>query len=181
MKFTPLALSGAYIITLEKIADERGYFLRNWCRETFGKHGLVADFTQFNTSFNRHKHTLRGLHYQVEPFAETKMLQCVQGSIFDVIVDLRPESDTYLQHVSVTLTDETPQLLYIPKGFAHGFLTLSDHVLLTYYMADAVYTPEAARGLRWDDPVLSLDWPAKPQVMSERDRQWKFLGQGALL
>lgn len=175
MIFKPLPLQGAYLITLDKISDERGHFVRNWCKNSFQAEGLTSDFTQFNTSFNAHRHTLRGMHYQQAPFAEIKMVQCVQGRVFDVIVDLRPESETYLQHLALTLDSAQPQLLYIPQGFAHGFLTLTDQTQLTYYMGAAPYQPEAARGLLWSDPALGIPWPAHPQIISARDQQWERL------
>lgn len=175
MIFTPLALTGAYLITLDKISDDRGFFVRNWCKTSFEDHGLTSNFTQFNRSFNTHRHTLRGLHYQKEPFGEIKMVQCVQGRVFDVIVDIRPDSATYLHHASFTLDSETPQMLYIPQGFAHGFLTLTDRVELSYYMGEASYHPEAAHGLYWNDPILKIQWPAQPQVISARDKQWERL------
>lgn len=176
MIFTPLPLQGAYLITLDKIGDDRGFFIRNWCKTRFEEQGLTSDFTQFNTSFNTHRHTLRGMHYQQAPFAEIKMVQCVQGRVFDVIVDIRPESDTYLDHVALTLDSEKPQMLYIPQGFAHGFLTLTEQTQLSYYMGAASYQPEAARGFLWSDPALAIPWPAQPEVISERDSKWERLG-----
>lgn len=172
---TPLELEGAYLITLAPVEDERGCFVRNWCAKTFQEWGLNTNFTQFNTSLNTHSYTLRGLHYQEPPFGEVKLVQCSQGILFDVIVDLRPDSETYLHHYSHTLRESQPEMLYIPQGFAHGFLTLEENTQVIYYMAESFYEPEAARGLHWKDSLLGIEWPAQPQHISERDQRWESI------
>jgi dTDP-4-dehydrorhamnose 3,5-epimerase len=171
MIFEPLALSGAFHIRSEPFPDDRGFFARIFCQREFARHGLSARVAQSSLSFNRSRHTLRGMHYQVGEHAEVKLVRCTAGSIHDVIIDLRPGSSTYLQHVAVTLSAGERNLLYVPAGFAHGFLTLEDETEVCYQISE-FYAPEAARGARWDDPAFGIDWPHPPAVISERDRSY---------
>jgi dTDP-4-dehydrorhamnose 3,5-epimerase len=172
MIFTETKLKGAYIIEPEKKADERGFFARTWCQHEFEAQGLNPRLVQCNISYNARRSTLRGMHYQVAPYAEAKLVRCTRGAIHDVIIDLRPDSATYKQHVAVSLDADNYRMLYIPEGFAHGFQTLEDATEVFYQMS-VVYSPEAARGVRWDDPVFGIDWPqAEYRHMSDRDRNW---------
>lgn len=171
MLFEATQLQDAYLIKLQKIEDGRGYFARSWCRDEFRQHGLDANLAQCNVSFNRHRGTLRGMHYQSPPNAETKLVRCTRGAIFDVIIDLRPDSPTYLRWLGVTLTPDGGDMLYIPKGFAHGFQTLVDDSEIFYQMSDG-YAPQSARGVRWDDPLFQIEWPMAPTVLSDKDRSW---------
>lgn len=174
MNFIDLSLSGAYVIEPEPIGDERGFFARMMCEDEFAEHGLKMDVVQANISYSAEQGTLRGLHYQEPPHAEVKMVRCTQGAIFDVMVDVREESPTYLEWEGVELTAENRRMTYVPEGFAHGFLTLTDDCEV-FYPVTASYAPEAERGLRYDDPALDIDWPAKVQVISEKDQNWPLL------
>lgn len=169
MIFTEIDLPGAFLITLERLVDERGFFARTYDRSAFEEHGLVAEISQCSVSFNRWSGTLRGMHYQIPPFAEDKLVRCTSGAIHDVIVDLRPDSPGFLRHVGLSLTAENREMLYVPKGFAHGFLTLVDHTEVAYQMS-APHCPDHGRGIRWNDPALGIRWPAEVRLMSERDR-----------
>jgi dTDP-4-dehydrorhamnose 3,5-epimerase len=169
MRFTPTPLRDAYVVELEKIEDERGYFARTWCEREFGEHGLDNRLVQCSASFNARKGTLRGLHYQVAPHAETKLVRCTRGAIFDVIVDLRPSSPTFLKWFGAELTAENGRMLHIPRGFAHGFQTVSDNSEIFYQMS-AFWEPAAGRGVRWNDPLLGVRWPLEVTVISEKDR-----------
>lgn len=169
MKFTELKLKGAYLIEIQKIEDERGFFGRAWCRKELEEHGLNADIKQLNTSFTDKKGTLRGLHYQKDPYQETKLIRCVQGRMFDVLVDLRPESPTFLQWEGFELSAENGRMLYVPERFATGFLTLEDHCGM-YYPTTEFYVPEAARGIRYNDPSVGIDWPDEIIDISDVDR-----------
>lgn len=171
MIFTETLLPGAYIIDPERHADERGFFARTWCLREFSAHGLTTTLIQCNISFNQAKGTLRGMHYQVDPYPEVKLVRCTMGAIYDVIIDLRPSSPTYQQWMSIELTAENRRLLCIPVGMAHGFLTLADHSEVFYQMS-AFYHPECARGVRWNDPAFNIRWPAVPQIISDRDQQY---------
>ncbi len=171
MILTETKLPGAYLIDIEKREDERGFFARSWCQKEFEAHGLVPRVTQANISFNKYKGTLRGMHYQAAPFAETKLVRCTRGAIYDVIVDLRPDSPTCMQWLWVELTAENYKMLYVPEGFAHGFQTLIDNTEATYQVSQ-FYTPEAERGLRYNDPTFNIDWPLEVQVISDKDRNW---------
>lgn len=171
MFFRESGLKGAYLITLEPSVDERGSFTRTFCRTQFKKQNLVADFVQNSISENRLKGTLRGMHYQLEPAAETKMVQCLRGAVYDVIVDLRPQSPTFCAWESFELTANKQQLLYVPEGFAHGFMTLADNTAL-YYMISAEYSPDLARGVRFDDPAFGIRWPDIHLIIAEKDRRW---------
>ena len=176
MKFEPLDLDGVWLIHSEAAFDSRGWFARTFCREEFSSHGLELDVQQANLSWNRARGTLRGLHYQVEPWAEAKLISVLTGEIFDVAVDLRHGSPTYGRSCYLTLSEGDQRRLYIPRGFAHGFQTLTDNVLIHYTMF-GVYHPEAARGIVWNDPELGIPWPLRPTVVSERDRDWPRLEQ----
>lgn len=170
MKFTETPLKGAYLIELEPRNDERGWFARFFCQREFTQHGLRADIVQINTSFSKRKGTLRGMHYQVAPKAEDKIVRCIRGALYDVIVDLRPESPTFLKYFAIELTAENRTMLYVPKGFAHGFLTLCDETEALYLVTE-FYSPEHERGLRYNDPKLGIKWPFEPVVISQKDRQ----------
>ena len=171
MLFTETKLRGAWIIDLERLEDERGFFARSWCRREFEKHGLNPQLVQCNISFNSHKGTMRGMHYQVKPYEEAKLIRCTTGSIYDVIVDIRPHSPSYKQYLGIALTPENHKMLYVPEGFAHGFLTLEDNTEVFYQMSE-FYAPDHARGFRWNDPVFGIEWPANVQVISDRDRDY---------
>ena len=171
MIFTPVTLPGAYIVDLEPIADERGFFARSWCADEFAAHGLDPVLAQCNISFNYRKGTLRGMHYQTAPHGEEKLVRCTMGAILDVIIDLRPESPTYTQHVAVELTADNRRALFVPEGFAHGFQTLVDESEVFYQMSRS-FVAGAASGVRWDDPAFAISWPEDERTISERDRQW---------
>lgn len=174
MNFQGTRLPGVYEIHLEPHGDERGFFARSWCRREFEERGLNSAIAQCNVSFNEKAGTLRGLHYQAEPHAEAKLVRCTQGSLYDVVVDLRPGSSTYKQWLGVTLSSANRHMLYIPKGFAHGFLTLEDKTEIFYQMSEFYY-PELSRGVRWDDPAFGIAWPGKVEVISDRDRNYPSL------
>ena len=171
MIFTETKLSGAYVIDIEKHEDERGFFARSWCEREFEAHGLNPRLVQCNISFNSRKGTMRGMHYQAKPYEEAKLIRCTMGSIYDVIVDFRPDSPGFKQFASVVLTPRNRRMLYVPEGFAHGFLTLEDDTEVFYQMSE-FYAPESARGFRWNDPSFAIEWPSDIQVVSERDRNY---------
>jgi len=175
MIFTETKLRGAFLIDIERHEDERGFFARSWCRREFEAHGLDPEIAQCNVSFNVRKGTLRGMHYQTEPFEEAKLVRCTRGALCDVIVDLRPDSATFKQHVSDVLTAENRRMLFVPGGFAHGFLTLEDATEVLYQMS-AFHAPERARGFRWNDPAFGIPWPAEVEVISERVRRYPDFG-----
>jgi len=166
--FTPARLAGAFVLDLERREDDRGFFARTFCRGEFEAHGLRSEIAQANVSHNRSRGTLRGMHYQVEPRAETKVVQCGTGSIYDVIVDLRPLSPTFRQWEGFELSSTNRRMLYIPEGFAHGFQTLADDCSVLYLMGE-FYSPEHARGARWNDPAFGIDWPLPEPLVSDRD------------
>ena len=168
MLFTPTKLKDAYIVEPKKIEDERGFFARSWCEKEFRDRGLNPNLVQCNISFNKKKGTLRGMHLQVEPYAEAKLVRCTQGAIYDAIVDLRPDSETYKQWIGVELTADNRKALYVPEGFAHGFQTLADNTEVFYQMSQ-FYAPECARGYRWNDPGFGINWPEEISVISEKD------------
>jgi dTDP-4-dehydrorhamnose 3,5-epimerase len=168
VRFVEQRLGGVFLIELERRTDERGFFARSFCVDELARAGLHTDFPQGNVSSNVRRHTLRGMHYQAAPHGEVKIVGCTAGAIVDVVVDLRAGSPTRWQWCAVELTPASGAQLYIPAGFAHGFLTLADHTEVSYRMGTR-YVPEAARGLRWDDPQLAIAWPARPAVISERD------------
>lgn len=169
MKFTEIPLKGAYIVELEAKEDRRGFFARTYCREEFSAHGLDFNVLQANISGNLKKGTLRGMHYQSDPAAEIKLVQCVSGSVYDVIIDLRPESKTYCHWFGLELSVANRRLLYIPEGFAHGFQTLEENSTL-YYLMSQFYAPQYARGVRWNDPAFGIKWPLSDPVIAEKDR-----------
>jgi dTDP-4-dehydrorhamnose 3,5-epimerase len=169
--FTALRLPGAYAIEPEPAADDRGFFARLWCAKEFSDRGLRTDFMQSSISSNRRRGTLRGLHYQLPPHAEAKLVRCIRGAAFDCVVDLRPESPTYLQWHAIELTAENGRAVYIPEGIAHGFQTLADNTELLYEIT-APFAPESARGLRWNDTALSIKWPLDEPILSSRDRSY---------
>jgi len=174
MIFTETQLRGAFVIELERREDERGYFARAFCQHEFKDHGLKPVIAQANVAFNAKKGTLRGMHFQFPPAAETKLVRCTRGAILDIIVDLRPESSTYLEHVAVTLDADSGRALYVPERFAHGYQVLVDETETSYQVGE-FYTPDTEGGLRYDDPRLGLDWPLPVSVMSEKDRVWPLL------
>jgi len=179
MQFRETELDGVFIIDLEKIGDERGYFARTWCWDEFFNAGIETTFVQCNTSYNRFRGTLRGLHFQSPPSAEGKLIRCTRGRLFDVAVDVRPESPTRGKWTSVELSAETGRMFLIPEGFAHGFQTLEDHTEIFYQMT-ARYDAKAARGLRWNDPALAIPWPLRePTVLSDRDKTLPMLAEVA--
>jgi dTDP-4-dehydrorhamnose 3,5-epimerase len=171
MVFSETPLTGAYIIEIEKHEDERGFFARSWCAEEFSSKGLQMRAVQSNISFNKRKGTLRGLHYQLPPHAEAKLVRCTRGAIFDVIVDLRLGSPTFLNWFGVEITASNYRMIYIPERFAHGFQTLEDGTEIAYQMSE-FYAPEAARGIRWDDPRVAILWPAADRIISLKDRNY---------
>src|SRR3984893_13988062 len=177
MIFNALEIPDAYTVELEKHSDSRGFFARGWCWNEFGDHGLPNCLVQMNISFNRRKHTMRGFHYQVAPFREDKLLRCVRGAVYDVMLDLRPQSQTFMHHIAVELSAANYRMLLVPKGCANAFLTLADETELTYLVSE-FYTPEAERGVRWNDSAFSVNWPAEPAVISDKDRNWAdFVGE----
>lgn len=171
MKFISTAVTGTYILELEKIHDDRGYFARSWSRDEFEEHGLEANLAQCSISFNKKKGTLRGMHFQIPPSAEAKLVRCTRGAFFDVVLDLRPGSKSFLQWQGVELTSDNSQMLFIPKGCAHGFQTLSDNTEIFYQISEK-YAPEHARGVRWDDSLFGVQWPVPVTVISDRDKSY---------
>lgn len=174
MKFTETNLKGAYVIEIEPLKDERGFFARSWCRREFEENGLNANLVQCNISFNHKKGTIRGMHYQVRPHEEEKLVRCTMGSIYDVIIDLRSDSPTYKKCYAAELTALNRRMLYVPAGFAHGFQTLEDNAEVFYQMSQFFHA-HSARGVRWDDPAFSIDWPLEVTTISDKDRSyWTF-------
>jgi len=171
MIFHETKLENAYIIDIQKYQDQRGFFARAWCQNEFEAHGLVPRVVQTNISYNHIKGTLRGMHYQTAPYAETKLVRCTRGAICDVIIDLRPDSSTYKQWLGVELTSVNYRMLYVPKGFAHGFITLEDNVEVAYQVSQ-FYTPEAEGGVRYDDPAFGIEWPVEVAIISDKDKSW---------
>jgi len=176
MIFTETALPGAFIVDLERRGDDRGFFARAFCQREFEERGLRPVVAQSNIAFNYRKGTVRGLHFQFPPVGETKLVRCTRGAIYDVILDLRPESPTYLQHVGVELTADSRRALYAPERFAHGYQVLEDDSEVTYHVGE-FYTPEAEGGLRYDDPRLGIDWPLAAIDISDKDRVWPLLDE----
>jgi len=171
VKFIETPLEGAYIIEIERIEDERGSFARNWCQKEFAEHGLNSRIVQCNISFNKKRGTLRGMHFQVEPFAEVKLVRCTRGAIYDVIIDVRENSHSLKKWFAVELNESNQRMLYIPKGFAHGFQTLEDNTEVFYQMSEFYY-PEYSRGVRWDDPFFSIKWPDGERIISKKDQEY---------
>jgi dTDP-4-dehydrorhamnose 3,5-epimerase len=171
MKFTETPLKGAFLIELERRGDDRGWFARLFCQQEYAQQGLCRNIVQASNSFSKNKGTLRGMHYQLAPKAEDKVVRCVRGALLDVIVDLRPESATFLQHFGVELNEENRTMLFVPKGFAHGFLTLTEDTE-TFYLVTEFYSPRDERGLRYNDPKLGIRWPFAPVIISEKDSKY---------
>lgn len=174
MKFIETRLKGAFIIEPERLEDERGFFARTFCQKEFEAHGLNPRMFQCNISYNKHKGTLRGMHYQAAPMAEAKLVRCTRGTIYDVIIDLRPDSPTYCQWLAEELNAENSKMIYIPEGFAHGFQTLENDTEVFYQMSE-FYSPEHARGLRWDDSVFWIEWPLNAKIISDKDNNYPLM------
>ena len=169
MIFRPTAIPGACIVEMERRTDDRGFFARAWCRRDFEAHGLNPTVAQINVGFSPRKGTLRGLHFQVSPHEEAKLIRCTRGAIYDVIVDLRPTSPTHRKWIGVELTEHSPCMLYVPEHCAHGYQTLVDNTEI-YYQTSQFYAPDAAKGVRFDDPAFNIDWPLPVWIISESDR-----------
>jgi dTDP-4-dehydrorhamnose 3,5-epimerase len=174
MKFLPLPLKDAFVIEPDVYEDERGRFFRFYCEDEFRQIGHVKNWKQLNHSFTKKKGTIRGMHYQLPPHAEVKMVKCIAGIVFDVVIDLRKNSPGFMQWTGVELSAESRKMIYIPEGFAHGFQTLSDNCELIYHHS-AVYKKDAESGIRWDDPAINIHWPLAPVQISERDQQHAFV------
>lgn len=175
MRFSTVPIRGVVVVEPEPSMDERGLFARTWSLDAFVEQGLDGGVVECSTSFNLHRGTIRGMHYQQEPNAETKLVRCTRGAAFDVVLDLRRDSATYGRWHAVELSAEDRRSLYIPRGVAHGFQTLADNTEL-YYQISERYVSTAARGVRWDDPAFRIDWPERPTMISERDRNWPLVG-----
>jgi dTDP-4-dehydrorhamnose 3,5-epimerase len=176
MKFTETKLKGAFVVQIEKLTDERGFFARSWCQKEFEEHGLTAQVVQANVSSNRKMGTLRGMHYQIAPYQECKLIRCTRGAIYDVIIDLRLDSPTYKQWTGVELTADNYTMFFVPEDFAHGFQTLTDETEVTY-QASEFYTPGSEKGIRFDDPCFNIQWPMEVTTISDKDRTWPdFMG-----
>ena len=172
MKFTETGLDGAFVIEIEPRLDERGFFARGWCRREFEAAGIRINFVQANIAFSKNKGTLRGMHFQRAPHAESKLWRCVRGAIFDVMIDLRLNSPTFKKWFGIELTSDNHKMTLIPEGFAHGYLTTADNTEV-FYLVSAFYTPEAEGGVRWDDPAFGVRWPMTDNlIISEKDKNW---------
>lgn len=180
MIFTESALKGVFILDPEPVRDERGMFARTWCQREFEAHGLAVTWVQSSVSVNISKGTMRGLHYQAAPNEEVKLVRCTVGAIYDVIVDLRPTSPTYCQHLGITLSADNRRAIYIPKNCAHGFLTLEQDSEVFYNISE-FYAPDSARGFRWDDPAFKIVWPEPIQVISKKDEAWPVFTRNRLI
>ena len=177
MKFQKTPLPGAYLVELEPFQDERGLFARTYCKNEFAEIGHDSEFVQFNFSVSKETGTLRGMHYQAPPNAEIKLLRCIRGAIFDVIVDVRKDSKTFLNSFGAELSEENMLSMYVPEGFAHGFLTLTDNAQLIYHHTQS-FSPEDYRGIRWDDPAVRVKWPFQPTNITEKDRSYPLIDEG---
>ncbi len=171
MIFSRATLGGAFIIEPKPVADERGFFARAWCQREYEARGLNSRLVQCSISFNKKKGTLRGMHYQVKPHEEAKLVRCTMGAIYDVIIDLRPDSPAFKKWMAVELTADNRRMLYVPEGFAHGFQTLEDNTEVFYQMSE-FYAPECARGIRWNDPAIGIRWPSGELIISSRDQSY---------
>ena len=171
MKFTETKLKGAFIIDIQPFEDERGMFTRVYCQREFEEHGLNPNVVNTNVSRSTFKGTLRGMHFQRHPDAECKLVRCTRGSLLDVIVDIRPDSPTYKEWIAVELTATNYRMLFVPEGFAHGFMTLEDNTEATYQVSQ-FYSPKSEGGLRWNDPAIGIEWPMEPTVQSDKDQNW---------
>jgi dTDP-4-dehydrorhamnose 3,5-epimerase len=172
MIFTETILKNAYVIELEKREDHRGFFARTWDKKEFEEHNLNSNLVQCNVSFSKKCGTLRGMHYQKKPFEESKVIRCVKGKIFDVIIDLRSSSSTFKKWFGVELTEENYKMLYVPEGFAHGFQTLEDNSEIIYQVSE-FYTPKSELGIHWNDPAFNITWPIEEKIITEKDNSWK--------
>lgn len=180
MIFTPIAVPGAYLIEIERWEDSRGFFARTWCQREFAAHGLCETFAQCNTSYSKTTETLRGMHFQRQPYEEIKLVRCIRGAVYDVIIDLRPTSPTFRRWVGTNLTAERRNMLYVPAGCAHGFFTLEDESEV-FYQVSQLHEPAHESGVRYDDPAFGIRWPGAVQVISDKDRSWPdFSEQPAL-
>jgi dTDP-4-dehydrorhamnose 3,5-epimerase len=176
--FSPTQLNGAYILELDRKCDDRGYFARTWCRRELEQAGLNASLVQCSVSYNVHRGTLRGMHWQAPPYAEVKIVRCTRGAIWDAIIDLRPESPTYMRHLEVELTADSGRALYVPEGMAHGFVTLADASEVLYQMSE-FHDPASARGIRWNDPAFAIGWPLSNPILHPRDAAYPdFMTEG---
>jgi len=171
MRFEATDLRDAFLVHLEPQRDARGSFARTFCADSFRAHGLVSDFPQHSVSQSFEAGTLRGMHFQIEPYGETKLVRCLRGAIFDVIIDLRRDSSTFCHWQGFELSADNARQLYVPRGFAHGFITLSADALVNYLISQ-IYVPEAAAGVRYDDPAFGVQWPVVPTVIADKDRNW---------
>jgi dTDP-4-dehydrorhamnose 3,5-epimerase len=171
MIFQETKLKGAFVIEMERFEDKRGFFARTWCQREAEANGLISRVVQTNVSFNTKRGTLRGMHYQVAPYEQAKLVRCTRGAIYDVIIDLRPDSPTCRKWAGVQLTAENYTMLYVPERFAHGFQTLEDHAEVTYQVSQ-FYSPESERGIRYDDPAFGIEWPLQVEVISDKDLRW---------
>ena len=174
MKFIETDFDGLYVVEPKKIEDERGHFSRFWCQNEMAEMGLASNALQINSSFNKRKGTLRGMHYQVAPAEETKYMRCIKGAVLDVVVDMRPDSKTYLQHFSIELSCDNAKALFVPAMFAHGYQTLEDNTEVLYPVSE-FYSPNCERGLRYDDPVIDISWPLPVEDISPKDAAWPLL------
>lgn len=171
MEFIKTPLGGTFVLEMERLDDDRGFFARSWCKKEFESHGLNPDLVQCSVSFNKRRGTLRGMHYQVKPYEEAKLVRCTMGAIWDVIVDMRLDSPTFKKWFATELSAENRRMLYIPEGFAHGFLTLENHSEVFYQISE-FYHPECARGVRWNDPAFNIEWPDATPVINDRDMSY---------
>jgi dTDP-4-dehydrorhamnose 3,5-epimerase len=171
MTFRETALKGAFVIEMERFEDKRGFFARAWCQREAEANGLTSCVVQSNISFNTKRGTLRGMHFQAAPFEQAKLIRCTRGAIYDVMIDLRPDSPTYMKWAGVELTAENYTMLYVPERFAHGFQTLEDRTEVTYQVSQ-FYAPESERGVRYDDPAFGIEWPLRIEVISDKDLRW---------
>jgi dTDP-4-dehydrorhamnose 3,5-epimerase len=171
MKFNEVSVNDAYLIELDLIGDDRGFFARVLCKNEFDKLGLSSQFVQVNSSLSALKGTLRGMHYQLTPSSEVKIVRCIKGSLYDVILDLRPNSNTFGKWFGAELSDKNRKMMYVPEGFAHGFITLEDNTEAFYFVSE-FYNPDLERGIRHDDPTFGIEWPIDPIEISEKDRSW---------
>jgi dTDP-4-dehydrorhamnose 3,5-epimerase len=171
MIFTETKLNGAYVIEIKKLEDVRGFFSRVWCKNELEAYGLISDIVQINTSYSKKRGTLRGMHYQVEPNQENKIIRCTKGAIYDVIIDLRPKSPTYKKWLGIELTAENYKMLYVPEDFAHGFQTLEDDTEVVYQVSQ-FYSPQSEQGVRYNDSAFGIRWPIDVRVITDKDKNW---------
>ena len=169
MIFKETILKGAFLVEIKKLEDDRGFFGRAWCQQEFEENGLNGNIRQINTSYTKKRGTIRGMHYQIDPFQETKFIRCTKGRIYDVIIDLRSNSPTFMKWIGHELSEQNCRMVYVPGNFAHGFVTLEDHCEV-YYPVTEFYTPGSERGIRYDDPAFNIDWPVDVEIVSEKDR-----------